>query len=638
MTTTLTKLSKLFRLAMQVRVRHLKMLHRPFYRLIKFHLSETFLGPRSLEFINSNRSWVSNQSTLSIILTVFNQSKEELEICISSTRSQTGADITTIIFDDGSTNPSTLSFLENFICQGHEVIVRSENKGIIAARNYLIDFAKSDFLLFLDPDDFLSQNYVLEAFKILENDRTIEIIYPNVLVHDTAKKEFILWETGPFESKILLQVNTLPMSSIISTRLIRNLGGYSPEFQHGPEDWDLWVRAALSGARASHLPVIGYTYTKAVESRSSQALDHSDLIHLRNIGHESKFPFHEKNSVEVFLLVPWLPRIGGVEKYAKVLAEDLTNAGLKTAIVLTEADPYEYVDDSVNYREKGNLLIKRAEFHSDQDFLIGLNRLASSNSVSINLGAPWAFSNAQALRKFFEYQVCFVFNNETSLKRALHHANDFDEVWFAYSALSQKFPPSKGIYTRTIYTGVIDPQIAPPIERDSIFTIGFFGRLSPEKNPGAFIDLAKEFKNDPNFRFVIAGEGPLKETVVQQVKRLKNLEYLGYLDDCLDFYCGIDCLVISSEVEGIPLSAMESLSLGIPILSKPVGGISELISSEAQGLLWNGSATLGAQAIRNIRESNYQRNTSNLLDLKFQRKSTSQIVVSSIKKLQAETS
>lgn len=638
MATTLQKLSTLFRLAKRVKVRHLKMLYRPFYRLVKFHLSAIFLEARLLRVENSKSSWVSNQSTLSIILTVFNQSKEELEICISSTRSQTGADITTIIFDDGSTNQSTLSFLENFICQGREVVVRSENKGVIAARNYLIDFAKSDFLLFLDPDDFLNENYVFEAFKILENDRTIEIIYPNVLVHDTAKKEFILWETGPFESGILLKVNTLPMSSIISTRLIRNLGGYSPEFQHGPEDWDLWVRAALSGAIASHLPVIGYTYTKAVESRSSQALDHSELIHLRKIGHKSKFPFHEKNSVQVFLFVPWLPRIGGVERYAKVLAEDLAKAGLKTAIILTEVDPYGYVDDSVNYREKGNLLIKRAEFHSDQDFLIGLNRLASSNSVSINLGAPWAFSHAQDLRKIFKYQVCFVLNNEASLERAFNHANDFDEVWFAYSALSQKFSPSKGIYTRTIYTGVVDPQIAPPIERDSIFTIGFFGRLSTEKNPRAFINLAKEFKNDPNFRFVIAGEGPLKEEVVTEVKTLKNLEYLGYIGDYLDFFCGVDCLVISSEVEGIPLNAMESLSLGIPILSKPVGGIPELISSEAQGLLWNGGATYGAQAIRNIRELNYQRNKSNLLDLKFQRKSTSQLVVSCIKKLQAETS
>jgi glycosyltransferase involved in cell wall biosynthesis len=636
--TTLWKILKQLSLLKRFKVRHFKLGFKGLVKLASFHLAEYRNTAKFHPRMPSNRGWLINDSTLTILMTVYNQSGEELKNSISSARLQTGAKVNIIIFDDGSTRQETITFLEAFNCGKNEILIRSDNKGVIVARNELIELVTSDFILFLDPDDFLNQDYVLEAFKLLEEDRTVEIVYPNVLVHDTEKKEYTLWETGPFEPEILLKTNTLPMSSIISTRLIRNLGGYSSEFQHGPEDWDLWVRAALSGAIARHLPVIGYTYTKAIESRSSRALDQSELIWLRRVGHETKFPFHEKNTIDVFLLAPWLPRIGGVEKYVKVLAEDLTSAGLKTVIVLTEADPFNYVDDSQNYREKGNLLVKRSEFQSDEDFMIGLNRLASSTSVSINFGAPWAFSNSKKLGTIFKYQVCFIFNHETSLERALDHMKDFDEFWVAYNSLMSKILPSKNISTRTIYTGITDRQNTLLAERNTIFTVGFFGRLSPEKNPDAFIDLAKELENDPNFRFVIAGEGPLEKSVVDKAKKLKNLEYLGYVENYLDFFCGIDCLVISSEVEGIPLSAMESLSLGIPILSKPVGGISELISSEAQGQLWNGSTIEGVQAIRSIRELSYQRNTSNLLDLKFQRRITSQLVVSSIKKLQTGTS
>lgn len=603
-------------------------------KLAIYHLTQKTVESKFRTGQSKVHDWLVNDSTLTIFLTVFNQTHEELERSITSARVQSGAKIKIVIFDDGSTLQETLTFLNNFMCHENEVLIRSQNKGVISARNELIDLATTDFLLFLDPDDELNSGYVSEAFAFLEKDRSIEIIYPNVLVNDIVLRKITLWETGPFDPDVLKEFNTLPMSSIISTRLIRQLGGFSKDFQTGPEDWDLWVRAAMSGVQARHLPNIGYKYSLSPNSRSSAATDHSDLIQLRAIGKNLHLPLNMKNTIDVFLTVPWLPRIGGVEKYVKCLMEDLKLAGLLTALVITEPDPIDYEDDSSNYREMGNLVVKRVDFPSDDLFLVALKRLASPNSVSINFGSPWAFENNLKLDLLFYKQVCFIFNTEISLTRAIKAEKNFDEFWLAYEKIGKNLPKKIQSKSRTIYTGVVPNPPKNRIEANNpTFTVGFLGRYSPEKNPDAFLDLAKAAENDQEFRFLIAGEGPLEQRVREKVAALKNVANLGFQSDTTTFFADLDCLVISSDIEGIPLSAIEALSLGIPVLSRPVGGMSELLENDRDGFIWKGSSAEGVELLRKLRERKSNHENLSRLDEKFLRSSTSSLVTTRIQEL-----
>ncbi len=583
--------------------------------------------------------WLIRKSSITILLTVFNQSERELTESIGSARAQTGARIEIIIFDDGSTKLETLKFLDSFELLGNERLVRSSNVGVIAARNQLIEKVDTDFLIFLDPDDVLEPHYISKSFELLEADRSIEIIFPNVLIHDIAENGFEVWGTGPFDPDVLAKVNTLPMSSIISTRLMKQLGGYSSDFETGPEDWDLWVRASLSGAKARHIDMVGYKYTKAQNSRSSQATDHSDLISLRQIGHNVGFPFSSLNLIQIFLVIPWLPRIGGVEKYVKCLMEDLQEFGFKVAIVVTERDPYGYEDDVINYRNLGNLVIKRSEFPSNEIFSKALKRLAAESAISINFGSDWAFENNSEMDSICNNNVCFIFNTETSLERAVKFQENFDEFWVAYEDIFEQLPKSMVPISRTIYTGVVDKQYRTNSNNDgSSFTVGFLGRFSPEKNPQRFLEIAKVAGNKNNLRFAIAGEGPLSSKVLKQAKKLGNVDVLGYVTDNEKFFSLIDCLVISSEIEGIPLSAMEALSFGVPIISTRVGGMPELIMGEEQGYLWSGSPKEAISLINKLKDKKIDPNASVLLAEKFWRTSTSVKVINQILELLGEKS
>jgi glycosyltransferase involved in cell wall biosynthesis len=624
----------LLRLAKRIKFRHLKLGFKGLVRLASYHLGVKNVKSKPFGNRREGSDWLVNNSTLTIFLTVFNQSSRELEKSISSARGQTGADIKIVIFDDGSTIHETNAFLNNFKCRENESLIRSQNNGVISARNTLISLADTDFILFLDPDDELNSGYVSEAFKLLEKDRSVEIIYPNVLVHDIVLSRFKLWETGPFNLDVLMKFNTLPMSSIISTRLIKQLGGFSKDFKTGPEDWDLWIRAAMSGVHAMHLPSIGYIYTLSPNSRSSAATDHSDLLELRAIGKKPHFPLDRKNDIDVFLTVPWLPRIGGVEKYVKCLMKDLRLAGISTALLITEPDPIVYEDDSNSYRDLGNLVIKRVDFPNDDFFLAAIKRLASPNSISINFGSPWAFENHLKLDPLFSKRVCFIFNTEISLTRAVKAEKSFDEFWVAYEKIGKDLPPKIQLKTHAIYTGVIDNQTEGREKLiGSTFTVGFLGRYSPEKNPDAFLDLAKSAESNREFRFLIAGEGPLGQRVKDRVATLNNVENLGFQSDTTKFFADIDCLVISSEIEGIPLSAMESLSYGIPVISRPVGGMPELLASESDGFIWKGSNQEALEYLIELKQRKENGTIKTTLDEKFIRSNTFTVVLKRLKEL-----
>ncbi len=633
------KVSRLFNLARRFKFRHLKLGPVQLYRLSTYHLGEIFgfqFSPSPLSSPSCDTDdWLINKSSITILMTVFNQSETELWKSLKSARAQSGADVQIIIFDDGSTSTETLKFLKNIDLSSNERFVRSSNIGVVAARNRLIDMVNTDFLLFLDPDDELDSLYVSKSFEILELDRSIEIVFPNVLIHDVMLNTHKVWSTGPFDAETLIKTNTLPMSSIISTRLIKRLGGYSSDFETGPEDWDLWLRASLSGAKARHIGILGYTYTKSQNSRSSQTADHSDVISLRKVGHKVRFPFSLRNQIEIFLVIPWLPRIGGVEKYVKCLLEDLQEFGFKVAIVITEPDPYGYEDDSVNLRNLDNIVLKRHDFPSNEVFLRSLNFLATETAISVNFGSEWAFVNFHEFNSIFSQNVCFIFNTETSLNRALKFQENFDEFWVAYDGILDHIPESMVPICKTIYTGVVNQQLRSTAKKDgSVYTVGFLGRFSPEKNPEGFLEIARLAEKTNEFRFAIAGEGPLQANVIKKARKLGNVEMLGFVTDNEKFFSSIDCLVISSTVEGIPLSAMEALSYGVPIITTSVGGIPELLTSDDQGYLWSGIPDEALPLMRELKIKKTDRRNSRLLDSKFWRKNTSLKVINRIRELQ----
>lgn len=112
------------------------------------------------------------------------------------------------------------------------------------------------------------------------------------------------------------------------------------------------------------------------------------------------------------------------------------------------------------------------------------------------------------------------------------------------------------------------------------------GRFSEDKDQPTLI---KAMKYIPfNVHLLLVGEGPLKEKNKELVKQI-NLEdrvhFLGFRDDVPRILKTVDIVVLSSPLEGLPLSAVEGMAAGKPLIGSNVPGIKEVV--ENYGLLFS---------------------------------------------------
>lgn len=101
---------------------------------------------------------------ISIIVPIYNM-EQHLKKCISSIIAQTYQNIEIILINDGSTDKSK-KICEDFANKDDRIkIINQKNKGVSGARNAGIDIAKGEYLGFIDPDDYISE----DMYEILYN-------------------------------------------------------------------------------------------------------------------------------------------------------------------------------------------------------------------------------------------------------------------------------------------------------------------------------------------------------------------------------------------------------------------------------------------------------------------------------------
>jgi glycosyltransferase involved in cell wall biosynthesis len=119
--------------------------------------------------------------------------------------------------------------------------------------------------------------------------------------------------------------------------------------------------------------------------------------------------------------------------------------------------------------------------------------------------------------------------------------------------------------------------------------VGIVARLAPIKNHALFVASAKLIHQQrPNVRFVIVGDGDTRAETEAQVKRLgldDVFTFTGWLQGTPEVYGDLDVKVITSHNEGTPVTLIEALTAGCPVVSTDVGGVSELLEGGAFGAL-----------------------------------------------------
>jgi glycosyltransferase involved in cell wall biosynthesis len=119
--------------------------------------------------------------------------------------------------------------------------------------------------------------------------------------------------------------------------------------------------------------------------------------------------------------------------------------------------------------------------------------------------------------------------------------------------------------------------------------IGIVGRIFPIKNHALFLDSAMRVSaREPAARFIIVGNGVLRPNLESQARQLgiaDRVVFTGWRGDVPRIFADLDILVVSSDNEGTPVSAIEAMAAGCPVVATRVGGLPDLIEDHKTGRL-----------------------------------------------------
>jgi 1,2-diacylglycerol 3-alpha-glucosyltransferase len=133
------------------------------------------------------------------------------------------------------------------------------------------------------------------------------------------------------------------------------------------------------------------------------------------------------------------------------------------------------------------------------------------------------------------------------------------------------------------------------------------GRVAHEKNIGFLLRVLAEVRRSvPNVLFVVAGEGPALRGLMRAAVKdalADNVLFVGYLDRggaLLDCYRAADVFVFASRTETQGLVLLESLALGVPVVSTAVLGTKEVLENAAGAVVVREDVTEFAAAVTRV--------------------------------------
>lgn len=146
------------------------------------------------------------------------------------------------------------------------------------------------------------------------------------------------------------------------------------------------------------------------------------------------------------------------------------------------------------------------------------------------------------------------------------------------------------------------------IAPDSV-AVGFVARLVPVKNPELMVEAVAELaKVHSNVCLVVAGDGPLREAVVEAASlHGVELKMLGWRSDLGEVYGALDVVALSSHNEGLPVALIEAMASGVPVASTDVGGVADLLENGQIGELAKADPRSLANAIESAMRSSKSR-------------------------------
>lgn len=591
---------------------------------------DAYIKSRLEYVVVDNEKWDDSKPLVSVVIPFYNR-HDTIDDTIRSLELQTFTDFEVIIVDDGSSAPETKKCLDKVAKSPLKpTILKQTNAGVAQARNNGIAQARGKYIVCLDSDDELRPMHIEKSVSVLESDPSIALVTTGIEAFGVSTWSHV---HQPYDPAQLFVVNLASTASVYRREAWEAAGGYKSKI--GYEDWDLWLSMAEKGYWGRRIPELLFRYRTAIISRFVEDRSNHDanvkmiqghhpnyykqvrsLRKMRrykkeiinpstafiNMDRSAQYGYKNKRP-HAMLLMPWMT-FGGAEtlivNFSKEIVQDYDVTfvtGLHSAHEWQER--FEAVSDRIYHLP--NL------FDSPAVYLEFLSNYITTHNVSIIhiLHTNFAHYMLEELkRRHPELKIIItMFNSRVDHFPTLKdYLGSIDMLTSDNHAVQHEFLKlgAKEKATRVIPNGINATQIFNPdtynraalrsefkLQKDDI-GVFFIGRLSPEKNPDVFVDVAASIASRPEYKrlkFFVVGDGPMRPTIEKTIQKLSNIEFIGYRSDIAQILCAADIFVLPSSIEGFPLSILEAMASDCVCVASAVGAVPDIIKEGENGFV-----------------------------------------------------
>lgn len=164
-----------------------------------------------------------------------------------------------LLVNDGSNCKETILKINEIEKKFKDVtIVNQTNQGLGKARNNGIKLAKGNYIIPLDADNRLREDFIKKAIEILDSDKTISVVHGDAEFFGNKQG---IWKSKPFDVNEIVLNNYIDACACFRKSSWEIVNGYDEKMPYmGFEDWDLWLRMWNKGLSFCYVNEVFFEY------------------------------------------------------------------------------------------------------------------------------------------------------------------------------------------------------------------------------------------------------------------------------------------------------------------------------------------------------------------------------------------
>lgn len=572
------------------------------------------------------------------VITPFYNAGKYFEQTFFSVMNQTFPWYEWIIVNDGSTNQNDVEILHKLAKSDARVnVITQKNGGLSCARNTGIANSRTELIVPLDADDVIAPTYLECLYWGLYYNPQAAWAYTSSL--GFQDQEYV-WKVH-FDAERLKTYNFLNYSAMIRKADALEIGGYKVEKWAYYEDWRFWLEMLGKSKQPVHIASCLFWYRRLSNGMLSTINKDPERVNfceqiIQTAAQQadgsvqaveyplpkSEIPFYapgfvrwelktykEHKKIRVLWLIPWMT-LGGADKFNLDAIAGMKRRGIDSFIVTTQRGDNSWRQKFEDYTDEIYCLADFLDPTHYIEFISyfiqsrEIDAVMTSNSYDGYYMLPWLRKNFPGL-----VMVDYVHMEEWYWRRGGYArisgalGGILERTYVCNSATRQVMLESfhrKAEDVRTVHIGVDHRHFSKEAEDTGYLhrrlnleeqrpIVLFPCRIHPQKRPFLMLEIAANVREQiPDIVFVVAGAGDQLQELQNAVmeRGLANTVYcIGSTDDMRACYRDSRLTLICSLKEGLSLTAYESLSMGVPVVSSDVGGQRDLIGPDVGALI-----------------------------------------------------